>query len=197
MHTTQTTNDHLRRGTPTLLLTLVLGLGLLMGCEPLGLNGGGGPSVELSTQTVSGNSTVVDGDTIIFRRIEDREKAPCHFFKPSCELPPIPLEGGAGFIHLKKGYFLTPSRPVPLRGAVQQRKQEIEIRIWPDYDAVETVASMPEPFTYEAWVRGLSSGTYEVQMVHERDALRVLHGSLQVGDDDSRAIVARDTVTVE
>jgi hypothetical protein len=58
------------------------------------------PNLKVSTQTVEGRSTVVEGDTVIFRPV-DSGNAPCHFFKPSCNLPPIPIEGFAGSIRLQ------------------------------------------------------------------------------------------------
>ncbi len=173
---------------------LAAGVVLMGGCEPLGLwnEEDSGPRVEMSTQEVKGNSTVVQGDTIIFRRVR-RENAPCHFYDESCDLPPIPASGGDNTIHLKNGYFLAPGS-VQLQGDVNRDGDEIHIRIWPNRRQWANGApSVTEPVLYTAWVRGLSSGTYELRVIHERDALRVTQGNNEEG---TPAVVSDTTVTV-
>lgn len=177
-------------------ITVAVGMLLISGCEPLGLwnEEKNELRVEMSTQEVDGTSTTVQGDTIIFRPVSSDE-APCHFYLESCDLPSIPIEATQGAIHLEKGYFLIPAGDVPLQGEVNRDGSEIEIRIWPDFDAGG--AHRPDnivPYTYEAWVRGLSSGTYDLRAVHEYDQLRVIQGSNEEG---TPAVVADTTVTVE
>lgn len=175
---------------------LAAGVVLMSGCEPLGLwnEEDSGPRIEMSTQEVDGTSTMVQGDTIIFRPVS-ADEAPCHFYLETCDLPPIPIEEKQGMIHLKRGYFLVPAGDVPLQGEVNRNGSEIEIRVWPDFEAGG--AHRPDnivPYTYEARVRGLSPGTYNLRAVHEYDQLRVIQGSNEEG---TPAVVADTTVTVE
>lgn len=171
----------------------ILIIGLTVGCEPLGLGRDAGPQMELSPKTVNGRSTVVEGDTVIFRRV-DKENAPCHFYDESCDLPPVPVESGEGTIHLEKGYFLAPHMGPGLDGTVRRSGDTVEARIWVNPSSV--AAMMPQPFIYEAWIRGLSPDTYQLRVVHERDELRVVHGD-HTTDEDYRAVVADTTVEVE
>lgn len=133
----------------------------MSGCEPLGLwnEEENKLRVEMSTQEVQGTSTTVQGDTIIFRPVSTDE-APCHFYLESCELPLIPIEVTQGTIHLEKGYFLIPAGDVPLQGEVNRNESEIEIRVWPDFEAGG--AHRPDnivPYTYEEGTPAVVAGT--------------------------------------
>lgn len=180
----------------TFLLFCVAVSVFLVSCEPLGLGGDDGPTLELDVRAPEGDGwTIVRGDTVYF--IPSREHTPCIDSDTPCELPSILVEGREGTIHIPKGYFLTPLADAPLRGDVSLSGDEVEIRLYPDFDAVNAeggVPDIPGRAVYEAWVRNLSAGTYDVRIIHEKDHLPRSYG---LDDGEGQIVKADTTVEVE
>lgn len=119
-------------------------------------------AVNFSTQTIEGDTAVINGDTVIFRPA-DRGSGYTHQ-----NLPPISVDGTQGMV-IVQGYFLAPVSGQRLEVEVSRSGNRIELRIAP---VMINGPDMPQPYTYEAKLSRVEAGSYRIVVVHIGDTLR-------------------------
>lgn len=138
----------------------LVSLAALAACAVLEKSFGPDLVVNFDAQKVPGDTAVVNGDTVVFRRIAPGETPE--------NLPPIIAEGLEGGV-VVRGFFLAPVVGQSLQATVTRSGNDIELRISP----VDVYGpDMPQPYVYEARLVAVPAGAYRVSVVHIADTLR-------------------------
>lgn len=127
-------------------------------CSDLFKSSDDGPRLTFSSSVTDGETTIFNGDTLIFRpayRIQEKYSPPP--FKSGMENNKITING----------YFLTSGGFQP-EGELNKIGNKIRITVHPPEEPVPQT-SMSAGWLYDAYITNLEKGNYKVIIVHKFD----------------------------